>query len=45
MKLRKGASIRNVTSNLSGNETKCSTQTVYNTARKLNLKWFKMKIS
>ena len=34
MKLKKGASIRNVTSNLNRNGTKCSTQTVYNTARK-----------
>jgi hypothetical protein len=45
MRLRRGASIRNVTANLNRHGIKCSTQTVYNTARKLNLKWFKTKKS
>ncbi len=43
MRLRKGASIRNITAYLNRHGIKCSTQTVYNTAQKLKLKWFKTK--
>jgi transposase len=45
MRLRKGASIRTVTANLNRQGIKYSTQLVYNTARKLKLKWFKTKKS
>ncbi|CAF4332446.1 unnamed protein product [Rotaria sp. Silwood2] len=45
MRLKRGASIRNVTANLNRNGTRCSTYTVYKAARKLKLKWFKTRKS
>jgi transposase len=45
LRLKKGASIRNVTSNLNRNGIKCSARTVHKAARKLNLKWFKTRKS
>ena len=45
MRLKRGVSIRNVTMSLNKNGTRCSTQTVYITARKLKLKWFKTRKS
>ena len=45
IRLRRDASIRNVTANTNIHGMKCSTQTVYNTARKLKLKWLKTKQS
>ena len=38
IRLKRGASIRNVTENMNRHAMKCSTQTVYNIARKLKLK-------
>ncbi len=45
MRLKRGASIRNVTANLNKNGIRCSTYTVYKTPRKLKLKWFKTRKS
>ncbi|CAF4663029.1 unnamed protein product [Rotaria sp. Silwood2] len=45
LRLKKGASIRNVTSNLNRNGIKCFERTVHRTARQLNLKWFKTRKS
>ena len=45
MRLKRRASIRNVTASLNRNGTRCSTQMVYITARRLKLKWFKTRKS